>query len=324
MVQISRAAPWIHRLWPWGRHVGNWLHNGWAIRWLASIPRRFWNGLALPYLESAWAFNKRADGVLQQEHQIRRTQIPWNHQTWDSREAIHDQSVKESPLAHDRSPQNGPCGKTDRRVGPQASLLRWHSRARSWRGTDKFDCSSVEANLLVLVAHYQLRYQIWHNLHAGPAYPARHRSWQPASKRVGKWNLNYSHCICIWSSACLLSPLPFLFLKGVWSRFEKVWCSILNLNYFFFHLRWLIVKTCKERTPAPNKHHGPQSTSSGTNQSNGAANNGQNLFSNQSHFKMHMTGIEQFNLPNKCKLPQAISFQLQFLKSENCKLSNHH
>lgn len=63
-----------------------------------------------------------------------------------------------------------------------------------------------------------------------------------------------------------------------------------------------MLQTCKERTPAPNKHHGPQSTSSGTNQSNGAVSNGQNLFTNQSHFKMHMTGMEHINLPNKCKL----------------------
>jgi len=57
--------------------------------------------------------------------------------------------------------------------------------------------------------------------------------------------------------------------------------------------------TCKERTPAPNKHHGPQSTSSGTAHSNQNGNTSNNLFTNQSSFKMHMTGMEQFNLPNK-------------------------
>lgn len=66
--------------------------------------------------------------------------------------------------------------------------------------------------------------------------------------------------------------------------------------------------TCKERTPAPSKHHGgPQSTSSGNNGSAISGNNGQVMIAgNPSTLKMHMTGMESFNVTSKRGGPQAI------------------
>jgi len=148
MVQVPWALTRLYRLWAWSWYVGYRLYHGRAQWWLASFSRRLRNGPALSNSESAWIFNQRTNGVLQQKSKIRRIKVPRNYKTRDFGEKVYDQSFKKGVTVDDWPLATWPSWPTYRRVGSPSRLLWRHTRTRGRRRTFKFDCASPAPYIL--------------------------------------------------------------------------------------------------------------------------------------------------------------------------------
>ena len=166
--------------------MGYRLHHGWALRRLASLPRRLWDGPALLDLKGFGSPDKRTDGVIQQKPSVCRLKIPRDHQTRDVGEAIHDFTFKEGAPADDRFASAWPSKQTDRRTSTTSPLLRRHQGARSWRRAEQLDSTGSKTYLLIAVKNNFIRTKVWKHVLAKLAHSAGRWTDQPATKRIGK------------------------------------------------------------------------------------------------------------------------------------------